>query len=114
MVEEGDVVIAPFRFSESEERKVRPCLVIDKTAVSVRLVCITSKKLVQAYETEVVLDHKQAASIGLSKASRLDFMKRDVIPIHEVRKIVGHISALPKCVLWKCFAAAKAAKLLNE
>lgn len=40
-VSAGDIVIAAFRFAESDEKKLRPCLVMDINAVSVELVCIT-------------------------------------------------------------------------
>lgn len=113
-IKEGAIIIAPFRFSESEERKIRPCLVYDMTAVSVRLICITSQKLVEAFETEVVLSEQESRAIGLFRKSKIDFMKRDTIPIHEVRRTIGHFSALPKSVMARCYLAAKAARLLEK
>lgn len=113
-VRKGDIVIAPFQYTETEERKIRPCLVFDTTAVSVLLICITSQKLVEAFETEVVLSEQESAAIGLTKKSKIDFMKRDIIPIQEVRRTVGHISALPRSVMARCYLAAKAARLLEE
>lgn len=113
-VREGDIVIAPFRYAETEERKVRPCLVFDTTALSVVLICITSQKLAEAFETEVVLSEQESFAIGLTKKSKIDFMKRDEIPLHEVKKVVGHVSVLPGRVLTKCYKAAKTAKLLDR
>jgi hypothetical protein len=112
-IKEGDIVLATFRFAEAEERKLRPCMVFDTNAVSVSLVCITSKKLVKAFETEVVLTTEESASIGLTKASKLDFAKRDRIPFCEVKKVLGHISSIPKARIAECFKAAKAAGLID-
>jgi mRNA-degrading endonuclease toxin of MazEF toxin-antitoxin module len=113
IIKEGDIVLAPFRFSETEERKLRPCLVFSTDAVSVSLVCITSQKLCQVFETEVVLTTKESASIGLVKQSKMDFMKRDRIPFYEVVKALGHISSLPRARIAECFKAAKAAYLID-
>ena len=113
IIKEGDIVLAPFRFSETEERKMRPCLVFNTDAVSASLVCITSKKLVKAFETEVVLTAEESASAGLTKASKLDFAKRDRIPFCEVVKALGHISSLPRARIAECFKAAKAAGLID-
>lgn len=83
IIKEGDIVLAPFRF------------------------------LVKAFETEVVLTTEESASAGLTKASKLDFAKRDRIPFCEVKKVLGHISSLSRARIAECFKAAKAAGLID-
>lgn len=112
-MEEGSIVLAPFWFSETEDRKVRPALVFSTTAISVGLVFITSKKVDKAFTTEVALSQEEAEKIGLRTASRIDFGKRIRIPRYEVIKVLGHISSLPKRKLAECFEAAKTAHLFD-
>jgi mRNA-degrading endonuclease toxin of MazEF toxin-antitoxin module len=113
-VKDGDIIVATFRFSETEGRKIRPALVFDTNAVSATLVCVSSVKLVKAFDTEVVLTTEESLSLGLAKQSKLDFMKRDRIALHEVRKVLGHISSLPSARIAECFAAARAAGLVSD
>jgi mRNA-degrading endonuclease toxin of MazEF toxin-antitoxin module len=114
VIKEGDIVVAPFRFSEAEGQKLRPALVFDTNAVSATMVCITSVKLVKAFDSEVVLTTEESLSLGLAKQSKLDFMKRDRIALHEVRKVLGHISSLPSARIAECFSAARAAGLFSD
>ena len=95
-------------------KKLRPCIVIDADAVSVKVVFITSRKVDRAFETEVVLSDAEARLIGLDRASRVDFAKRDRIPRCEVKKTLGNIAALSKSRLAEMFRAAKAAGLYDE
>lgn len=114
-MKEGDVVLAPFRFSETEERKLRPCLVWQVTPVAVVLVYISSQHVCRdgGYPTEVGLSEKEAAAIGLLRPSRIDFGKRDACLPDEVRKVLGNIRDLPKRKLYECKEAACAAFLLR-
>lgn len=113
-IKEGHVVYAPFRFSEKEERKARPCLVLGVNPIWVELVCITTKKLDKAFAHEVVLSEEESLAIGLRERSKLDFMKRDKIPLYEVRRVLGNITRLPRKRLGQCFEAARAAGLLDD
>lgn len=110
-IEEGDIVIAPFRYMENEEKKLRPCLVWEINPVAVTLVYITSQKLDKAFDTEVVLSDQDAEAIGLKMASRIDFNKTDECLIVDVVKVVGRISSLPRPKLSECFSSVKAARL---
>ncbi len=117
-IQEGQIVLAPMRFTENtEQRKLRPCLVLETTAVSVTLVYITSKKLAGpggTLPTEVVLRGKEAEAIGLNRDSRVDFAKRDIIPRCEVVKVLGSLEGLAKhkAKAAEMFHAARAAGLL--
>jgi len=112
-VEEGDVVLAPFGYSETPEKKLRPCLVLSVNPLWVVLVRITSKKLDKAFEHEVVLSDEESKMIGLTTRSKIDFRKRDSIPQAEVRRVVGNIGRLPRRRLAECFLAAKAAGIID-
>lgn len=114
-INEGAIVIAPFRFGETEQKKLRPCLVWHVTPVCVVLVYISSKHVSEtgSRPTEVALGLKEATAVGLSKPSRIDFSKRDKIMPWQIVKIVGHIDALPRRKLAECAEAADAAGLLN-
>lgn len=112
-VKEGDIVIAPFRYAESEERKIRPCFVAEVTSLSVLLCCISSQKIAAGYPTEVALSVEEAQAIGLVKPSRIDFGKRDRCIPHDVRKKIGRITQLPVKKLRECAKAAEVAGLLK-
>jgi len=113
-VKEGDIILAPFRFSETEERKLRPCLVLKVAAVWLEIAFISSQKVAKAFATEVVIGEDEAKLVGLKKTSRIDFAKRDKIPICEVKRQVGNIRSLPKRRLRECYEAAKAAGILDD
>lgn len=113
-MKEGDVVVAPFHFMDAEDQKLRPCLVLSVDAVSAELVFITSQKLAKAFESEVVLPYEEARLIGLDRASRIDFAKRDRLPRCKVKRVLGTIYALPKSRLAEMFRAARAAGLYDE
>jgi len=112
-IEEGDIVLAPFHLAESEQAKLRPCLVWNVTPVSATLVFISSQKLEKAFPTEVVLDDEHAKSVGLLKASRIDFGKRDRCLKVDVARKLGNLSSLQRTKLKECFLAASAACLLD-
>lgn len=111
----GEVVLAPFRYAETEGRKLRPALVWEVTPVAVLLVYISSQHVCHdgGYQTEVGLDHREAEAIGLIKPSRIDFGKTDVCLPGDIRKVLGHIQKLPRRKLWECKEAAKKAGLLR-
>jgi mRNA-degrading endonuclease toxin of MazEF toxin-antitoxin module len=109
----GDIVLAPFHFMENEQSKLRPCLVFSIDAISVNLVYISSQKLSQAFAYEVVLTEAESKQIGLEKRSRIDFSKRDRVPVAEIKKVLGNIQALPKARLAECFSSARAAGLYD-
>lgn len=111
-MEEGDIVLAPFRFAETEEAKLRPCLVWSLTPVSATLVFIGSQKLGKAFQKEVVLDDDEAKSVGLLRASRIDFGKRDKCLQADIGRKLGRLSGLPRTKLKECFVAATAASLV--
>jgi mRNA-degrading endonuclease toxin of MazEF toxin-antitoxin module len=113
-IKEGQIVLAPFRFSEQEERKLRPCLVLSTTAFWFEAVAITGQKLAKAFDHEVVLTEDESLAIGLAKQSKLDFTKRDKIPLHEVKRVLGSIDRLPRRRLGECFEAARAAGLVDD
>jgi len=113
-VHEGDIVLAPFHFAENNEAKLRPCLVWSMTPVSVTLVFITSKKLSKDFPTEVLLNEKNAALLGLHQPGRIDFGKRDRCLPHDIVKVIGNIAALPRASMKECADAAAAAFLLEE
>jgi len=114
IVKEGDIVLAPFRFSESEERKLRPCLVIEVMAgVGVKIAMVTSQKLVAAFETETVLSLQESIKLGLKKQSKIDFMKTDRIPLADIRKTLGNLSSLPRAAMLRCYRAMEAAGLFD-
>ncbi len=113
-IKEGDIVLAPFRFSENNDAKLRPCLVWKMTPVSVVLIYISSQKIDKAFPTEVILTSDQSAKIGLAKASRIDFGKRDKCLLVDVVRVVGDLSGLPRGKLRECFEAANAAGLIDE
>ncbi|WP_156782707.1 type II toxin-antitoxin system PemK/MazF family toxin [Acidihalobacter yilgarnensis] len=108
-MKEGDIVLALFPNMENEIKKYRPALVWETTPVSARLVYISTQKLVEAFQTEIVLSQEEAIMIGLSRSSRIDFGKRVNIPIVDVKKKLGHVSSLPKQTLRKLYYAALAA-----
>jgi len=113
-MKEGDIVLAPFGFAESEDKKLRPCLAWEMNPVAVTLVYISSQKLEKAFETEVVLSDSDAKSIGLLRASRIDFNKRDKCLTVDVCRVLGNISGLPRLKLRECFLAAKKAHLFDD
>ena len=114
VIEEGNIVLAPFRFVENSEAKLRPCLVWKRTPVSLTLVFITSQKVDKAFETEVVIDLAAASALGLNKPGRIDFGKRDRCLSHQVVRVLGHIQNAPKKVIRECADAAYAAGLLDD
>lgn len=111
-IEEGDIVLAPFRFAESEQSKLRPCLVWSTSPVSATLVFISSKKLGKAFQHEVLLNKEEAGMLGLDRPSRIDFGKRDKCLRVDVVKKLGRLSSLPRLKLKECFNAAVAASLV--
>lgn len=112
-IEEGDIILAPFRFADTEQSKLRPCLAWNVTPVSVTLVFISSQKIGKAFSTEVILDDENAKSVGLLKPSRIDFAKRDMCLKVDVVRRLGTLSSLQRCKLKECFLAAAAASLLD-
>ena len=109
---QGDIVLAPFRFSETEEAKFRPALVWEVTPISATMIFISSQKMVKAFEKEVILHQEDALAIGLTKPSRIDFGKRDRILISDVSKKLGNLQNLRRAKLKECFQAAIAASLI--
>lgn len=112
-IEEGDIVIAPFRFMETEKRKLRPCMVLNINPLAVTLVFISSHKLEKTYESEVVLSGEDAKAIGLNMDSRIDFGKRDRCLAVDVVKVIGNIRNVPRHKLRECALAADAAGLFR-
>jgi hypothetical protein len=114
-IQEGDIVLAPFRFSETEEAKLRPSLVWKITPVGVVLVYISSQHVCESggYSKEVGLALREAETIGLIKPSRIDFGKRDVCHPSQIRKVYGRIQNLPRKTLERCTKAAYQAGLLG-
>lgn len=111
--EQGDIVLAPFRFSETESAKLRPALVWATTPISVELVFIGSQKTAcTPLPQEVGLPPEDAQAIGLLKCSRLDFSKRDKCLRVDVVKKIGELANLRRAKLRECFLAAQAAGLL--
>lgn len=113
-VHEGDIVLAPFRFVETEGAKLRPCLVWSRTPVSLTLVFITSKKIDQAFPQEAIIDEEAARCVGLDKPGRIDFCKRDRCLPHQAVKVLGNISNAPKKTIKQFADAAYAAGLLSD
>lgn len=111
-INKGDIVLAPFHFTESEGAKLRPALVWDVTPVSATLIYIGSVKTDKKFGTEFILYEEDAKAIGLSKESRIDFNKQERILIVDVGKKLGHLQNLQRSRLKGCFQAAIAAGLI--
>lgn len=83
------------------------------TPVEVTLVYITSQHPVSGYPTEVALTENDAKSIGLLKAGRIDFGKRDDCLPCDIKKVYGSLAGLPRAKIKECRHAARAAHLLK-
>lgn len=118
MPQEGDFWLASFRFMETEEKKLRPVFVWRNVNGSVEVIFCTSKKMVSAFDAEAVLEPEEASIFGLNGSCKIDFRKRDKLPVNSFTRKLGSIygpdQPFKRKALQKIGAAAKAAGLLQD
>lgn len=111
----GDIVMVHFHFEDDpKQSKFRPALVWDLTAVSVKLIFVTSQGA-DGYDTErgvVGLNEQEAKAVGLLKPSKINFHRVEDFPFSDVSRRVGNIYELKRPKMRELFEAAKAAHLL--
>jgi hypothetical protein len=76
---EGDIVFARIKFSESEQTKVRPVLVLDITPFGVRVAYGSSQHVGSPLQWEFDVPSHLASAVHLPRATRFDLRCRQVL-----------------------------------
>lgn len=90
-INSGEFWLAKFKFAEDDRTKIRPVLVLDVKPYGVEVVYCSTQKTSKAFPCEVILSKDEALSVGLIQEGRIDFGKRQWLPISDFTRKVGKL-----------------------
>lgn len=90
-INSGEFWLAKFKFAEDDRDKIRPVLVLDVKPYGIEVAYCSTQKMDKAFPCEVVLSKEESLSVGLDKQGRIDFGKRQWLPISDFDHKIGQL-----------------------